>query len=57
MRRSPDNVENRARFVQKEVNKRHKSETAQMAVSRIARSLFLSESTIWNDYAKNLKNE
>lgn len=54
MRKNPKIVENRARYVQKEMNTRHKSETAQMCAERLARELFLSVATIWNDFSKKL---
>ena len=45
-------LEKRSNYVKNVMNKRHKSETAEMCAKRIARELFLSESTIWKDYAK-----
>lgn len=54
MRRNPKNVEKRALYIQNSMNKRHKSEAATMTAARLARELFLSESTIWKDYAKKL---
>ncbi|QCW20644.1 hypothetical protein [Flavobacterium phage FPSV-S27] len=54
MRKNPKTVEMRAEYVQNQINNRHKSETVEMAVSRLAARLFLSEPTIWNDYTKQI---
>lgn len=50
MRKNPKVVEKRRSFVKEEIAKRHKSETVEMCISRIARKLFLSNDTIWKDY-------
>lgn len=57
MRKNPKVAEARAEFIQKQINERHKSETVEMAVSRLASSLFLSEVTIWKDYTKELNKK
>jgi hypothetical protein len=57
MNKNPKTLVDRALYVQKQMNKRHKSESAQMCAKRLARELFLSESIIWKDFAKTLKNE
>ena len=54
MRKNPKTVNNRAEYVQNQINNRHKSETVEMAVCRLALRLFLSEPTIWNDYTKQI---
>ena len=54
MRKNPKIVEKRARFVQKSINNRHKSETAEMCAQRLAGELFLSISTIWKDFARKI---
>lgn len=50
MRKDPKIVEKRRKFIKEQMKKRHKSETADMCAKRLARELFLSESTIWKDY-------
>lgn len=52
MRKNPIIAEKRARYIQKAMSNRHKSETAEMCAQRLARELFLSEATIWKDFAK-----
>lgn len=52
MRKDPKVVEKRHAYIKRVMNTRHKSETAEMCAQRLARELFLSESTIWKDYAK-----
>tara|TARA_R110000796_G_scaffold74629_10_gene167831 strand:+ start:62 stop:232 length:171 start_codon:yes stop_codon:yes gene_type:complete len=54
MNKNEDTLRKRATFVQNQMNKRHKSEDATMCASRLARELFLSESTIWKDFSKQL---
>lgn len=56
MRKNPKTLQSRARYVQETVNRRHKSRTADEVIKDLAKELFLSESIIWKDYAKNLKN-
>lgn len=57
MRKAPQTLVRRAAYVQKQMNSRHKSETAEMCAARLARELFLSESTIWKDFSLNLNND
>jgi biotin operon repressor len=57
MKKNEVTLRKRAAFIQNQMNKRHKSEEAVMCASRLARELFLSESTIWKDFSKNVKNE
>jgi len=52
MRKDPKIVEKRADYIKRQMNSRHKSETAEMCAKRLARELFLSESTIWKDFSK-----
>lgn len=52
MRKDPNIVEKRQKYIKDAINNRHKSETLTMCAQRLARELFLSESTIWKDYAK-----
>lgn len=54
MRKNPKVANSRAEYIQKSINNRHKSETIEMAVARLAGSLFLSESIIWKDYSKDV---
>lgn len=56
MRKAPLTLDKRAAYIQKQMNSRHKSETAEMCAKRLSRELFLSESTIWKDFSKNLKS-
>lgn len=55
MRKNPTTLISRAKYVQETVNRRHKSRTTNDVISDLAKELFLSESIIWKDYAKNLK--
>ena len=57
MKKNTKTLDDRARYVQNTVNRRHKSENVEMCVARIAKTLFLSESTIWKDFTKELKPE
>jgi hypothetical protein len=52
MRKDPNVLEKRNNYVKRVMNQRHKSETVVMCAQRLARELFLSESTIWKDYVK-----
>ncbi len=52
MRKNPEVAEKRSKYIKNEINSRHKSETAEMCVKRLARELFLSEQTIWKDFSK-----
>lgn len=52
MRKDEKTLKNRRNYIKKQMNGRHKSETADMCAKRLARELFLSERTIWYDYAK-----
>lgn len=52
MKKDPKALEKRQTFIKNAMNTRHKSETADMCAKRLARELYLSESTIWKDYAK-----
>lgn len=52
MKKDPVVAKKRHVYIKKMMDKRHKSETAAMCARRLARELFLSESTIWKDYAK-----
>lgn len=54
MRKNPETLKARAKYVQDEINNRHKSENCKTCVARIARVLFLSEQIIWKDFAKDL---
>ncbi len=57
MRKDPTTMLARAEYVQKCVNERHKSLNVNDVVATLAKELFLSETTIWGDLAKTLKNE
>lgn len=57
MRKNPKTLTARAKYVQETINRRHKSRSSEDVVKDLAKELFLSESIIWKDYAKNLKNE
>ena len=52
MKKDEKTLKNRRNYIKKQINTRHKSETAAMCVKRLSRQLFLSEQTIWKDYAK-----
>jgi hypothetical protein len=52
MRKDPKVAKRRAEYIQNQINNRHKSETVEMSVERLSCDLFLSEATIWKDYAK-----
>jgi biotin operon repressor len=54
MKKNPITLVKRASFIQNQMNKRHKSESAQMCAERLARELFLSESTVWKDFTKQI---
>lgn len=53
MRKSEKTVQKRRAYIKNQMDTRHKSETADMCVKRLANELFLSESTIWKDYANS----
>ena len=53
MRKNPDVLKARAKYVQEQVKNRHKSEKCATCVARIARHLFLSDQIIWKDLAKD----
>lgn len=57
MRKNPNTLISRAKYVQEKVNRRHKTITTSEVIKELAKELFLSEQIIWKDYAKNLKNE
>lgn len=57
MRKNPLTLERRAAYIQKQMNSRHKSETAEMCAKRLARQLFLSVDTIWKDFSKPLNSQ
>ena len=52
MKKDAKTVERRAIYIKNQMNSRHKSETADMCAKRLAKELFLSESTIWKDFSK-----
>ena len=54
MRKNPEVLKARAKYVQDTINNRHKSELCGTCVARISRQLFLSEQIIWKDFAKDL---
>lgn len=56
MRKNPKTLNDRAKYVQETVERRHKSRSTEDVIKDLAKELFLSESIIWKDYAKNLKN-
>lgn len=53
MRKNEVALKRRREYIKNELNTRHKSETANMCVIRLSKELFLSEQTIWKDYAKS----
>ena len=57
MRKDQKVVNDRAKYVQEQVNSRHKSLNVADVVRRIALELFLSEATIWADLTKKVENE
>lgn len=52
MNKNRKTLEERSNYIKDQINKRHKSESAEMCVRRLARELFLSQSTIWKDFSK-----
>lgn len=50
MKKNPKTLAKRAAYIQSQMNRRHKSESAQMCAERLARELFISESTVWKDF-------
>lgn len=57
MKKNQKTLEDRAEYVKKQINDRHKSLNVADVVRRIAKQLFLSEDTIWKDFAKTNQNE
>lgn len=53
MQKNKDILKKRAEFIQKEINNRHQTEKCTTCVARLGRMLFLSETTIWRDFAKD----
>lgn len=52
MQKDPKTIQKRIDYIKRQMNSRHKSETAEMCAKRLARELFLSESTIWKDFSR-----
>lgn len=52
MKKNPTTLKNRALYIQNRVNSRHKSLSTTDVVREIAKELFLSEETVWKDFAK-----
>jgi hypothetical protein len=57
MKKNQKTLEDRAEYVKNQVNERHKSLNVADVIRRTAQELFLSEDTIWKDFAKNKHNE
>jgi len=57
MKKNQKQLEDRAVYVKQQINDRHKSLNVNDVVRRIAKELFLSEDTIWKDFAKTNQNE
>jgi len=57
MKKNQKTLEDRAEYVKQQINDRHKSLNVADVVRRIAKQLFLSEDTIWKDFAKTNQNE
>lgn len=57
MKKNQKTLESRAEYVKRQINERHKSLNVADVVRRIAAELFLSEDTIWKDFAKTKQNE
>ena len=57
MKKNQKTLEDRAEYVKQQINNRHKSLNVADVVRRIAEELFLSEDTIWKDFAKTNKNK
>ena len=55
MKKNEKTLEDRAKYVKQQVNDRHKSLNVADVIRLIAKKLFLSEVTIWNDFAKTNK--
>lgn len=57
MKKNQTTLSDREKYVKEQVNSRHKSLNVSDVVRRIAKELFLSEDTIWKDFAKTTENE
>lgn len=57
MKKNQKTLEDRAEYIKQQINDRHKSLNVADVVRRIAKQLFLSEDTIWKDFAKTNQNE
>lgn len=55
MKKLPETVEKRAKYIQTEINKRPQGTKVETVVRELADKLFLSKETIWKDYAKPIK--
>jgi hypothetical protein len=55
MKKNQKTLEDREKYVKTQVNSRHKSLNTTDVVRDLAKRLFLSEETIWKDFAKQKK--
>lgn len=52
MKKNQKQLKSRAEYIRRQINERHKSLNVSDVVRRIAAELFLSEETVWKDFAK-----
>lgn len=57
MKKNQNTLKEREKYIKDQVNGRHKSLNTTDVVRDLAKKLFLSEETIWKDFAKQKTNE